>query len=129
MRERQPRRKTELGASWVQADGYDFDSSFQQALKESGIGLLLVDDMALYEHYHADIVLNQNLRGNETSYAHRETFTRLLLGTQYALIRKELMSWKKHKRSFLYQSKQGSTSLPRLHIRLSRRLRFHLRLS
>jgi UDP-2,4-diacetamido-2,4,6-trideoxy-beta-L-altropyranose hydrolase len=103
--------RDQVGASWVVADGYDFDSSFQQALKKSGASLLLVDDTAHYEHYYADIVLNQNLHGNERNYVHRETYTRLLLGTQYALIRKEFMRWKELKRSFPKVAKKVLVSL------------------
>jgi UDP-2,4-diacetamido-2,4,6-trideoxy-beta-L-altropyranose hydrolase len=103
--------KDQVGASWVVADGYNFDSSFQQALKKGGACLLLVDDMAHYEHYYADVILNQNLHANERNYVDREGYTRLLLGTRYALIRKEFLRWRKVERSFPKVAKKVLVSL------------------
>jgi UDP-2,4-diacetamido-2,4,6-trideoxy-beta-L-altropyranose hydrolase len=87
-----------LGVSWVVVDGYQFGGNYQQQLKAAGLNLLFVDDYGHAEHYSADLVLNQNLGANENLYPHRENDTQLLLGTQYALLRREFWQWRNWKR-------------------------------
>ena len=82
------------GASWVIADGYHFGPSFQQTIKEADIQLLVIDDNGENREYHADLVLNQNIHAHERMYRKRATSTRLLLGTGYALLRKEFLRWR-----------------------------------
>jgi len=84
----------ELGARWVVVDGYHFDSSYQRAIKDAGLALLWIDDEAHAVHYCADIVLNQNLHAAEAMYAARESYTRLLLGPRYVLLRREFLKWR-----------------------------------
>lgn len=79
----------EAGAGWVVADGYHFGQGFQRAIKGANLRLLAIDDNAEAEHYYADIVLNQNLHAQEGLYACRESYTQLLLGPSYALLRRE----------------------------------------
>ena len=79
------------GAGWVVLDGYHFNSRFQEALRSAGLRLLVIDDNGDSEHYYADYVLNQNLHAREELYASREPHTRLLLGTRYALLRREFV--------------------------------------
>jgi UDP-2,4-diacetamido-2,4,6-trideoxy-beta-L-altropyranose hydrolase len=86
------------GAPWIVADGYVFGAMWQKRIKESGIRLLLTDDYGHAEHYHADIVLNQNASADAQLYAHRDPATRLLLGTRYSLLRKEFTQWRDWKR-------------------------------
>ncbi len=83
--------------AWVVLDGYHFDETYQQRLKEAGHRLLVIDDMAHLKHYYADIVLNQNLHAEQLHYS-CEPYTRLLLGTHYALLRREFLAWKEWKR-------------------------------
>jgi UDP-2,4-diacetamido-2,4,6-trideoxy-beta-L-altropyranose hydrolase len=83
----------DLGAAWVVADGYDFGAAYQQAIKDAGLNLLLLDDYGHADHYHADLVLNQNLHAQPDTYASRDAGTRLLLGTAYALLRREFATW------------------------------------
>lgn len=83
--------------TWVVLDGYHFDEVYQQLVKDSGHSLLVIDDMAHLKHYYADIVLNQNLHAQQLRYL-CEPYTRLLLGTQYVLLRREFLSWKDWKR-------------------------------
>ncbi len=85
-------------ARWVVIDGYRFGARYQRALKESGLNLLVIDDYGHAESYSADIVLNQNLHAHEGLYAKREPYTRLLLGTRYALLRRNFLEWRHHKR-------------------------------
>ena len=77
--------------SWVALDGYHFDSEYQRQVKERGLPLLVIDDTAHLEHYHADIVLNQNIDANLLRYS-AEPKTVFLLGTQYVLLRPEFLS-------------------------------------
>ncbi len=86
------------GASWIVADGYRFGTAYQRAVKDSGLGLLLIDDIGHEDHYYADIVLNQNIDAEEGMYESREPSTRLLLGTRYVLLRREFLKWQGWKR-------------------------------
>ena len=78
----------DAGAQWVVLDGYHFGCEYHRILKESGLRLLCIDDTGGLEHYRADLVLNQNLHADESLYRKRESYTQLLLGTRYALLRR-----------------------------------------
>ncbi len=79
------------GAEWVVADGYGFGEEYQRVIKQAGLKLLVLDDYGHAEHYHADIVLNQSLDAAGSLYGVCEPTTRLLLGTTYALLRREFV--------------------------------------
>jgi UDP-2,4-diacetamido-2,4,6-trideoxy-beta-L-altropyranose hydrolase len=83
-----------LGVTWVVEDGYHFGAGYQRAIKEAGLRLLAIDDYGHAGHYAADLVLNQNIYADESLYPSREPYTRLLLGTQYVLLRREFWSWR-----------------------------------
>lgn len=85
-------------ASWIVVDGYHFDASYQQIIKNAGLRLLLIDDLGSAGHCYADIVLNQNLHAHEKMYMRREPYTRLLLGTRYVLLRAEFLKWQGFRR-------------------------------
>jgi len=87
-----------MGASWVVVDGYHFGADYQQIIKDSDLYLLFIDDIGHADHYHADIVLNQNIHANEGLYVNRESYTRLLLGTRYVLLRRGFFEWRGWKR-------------------------------
>jgi UDP-2,4-diacetamido-2,4,6-trideoxy-beta-L-altropyranose hydrolase len=91
--ERDAQRTTELArdthADWVVVDGYQFDASYQRALKSAGVRILFLDDYGHAAHYSADIILNQNVCAQAELYSQRESHTRLLLGTRYCLLRRE----------------------------------------
>lgn len=78
---------------WVVLDGYHFDTGYQKTVKDAGYKLLVIDDYVRLDYYHADIVLNQNYGAEEFNYNAGED-ARLLLGTQYALLRKEFLKYK-----------------------------------
>ncbi len=80
-----------MNASWIALDGRYFDSKYQQTAKASEARLLVIDDMGHLDHCFADVVLNQNIDANESMYRNRETFTRLLLGPRYVLLRREFL--------------------------------------
>ena len=77
------------GAEWIVLDGYHFDGNYQRAIKEAGLRLMVLDDYGHAEHYWADLVLNQDTNAEEDLYCNREPATRLLLGLQYVLLRRE----------------------------------------
>jgi UDP-2,4-diacetamido-2,4,6-trideoxy-beta-L-altropyranose hydrolase len=79
----------ELGATWIVCDGYHFGAAYQARLRAGGRGLLFVDDYGHGEEYCADLVLNQNLYAEPGPYARRSAGTELLLGSSYALLRRE----------------------------------------
>jgi UDP-2,4-diacetamido-2,4,6-trideoxy-beta-L-altropyranose hydrolase len=85
-------------ASWIVADGYQFDVAYQHALKRTGLQVLLVDDGGRCGSYCTDFVLDQSLDASEVRYRNRESYTRLLLGTSYVMLRREFTAWRKWKR-------------------------------
>ncbi len=87
-------------AEWIVVDGYHFDANYQQSLKAAGFRLLFIDDYGHTKHYYADVVLNQNIYAQPELYAHREPYTQLLLGTKYALLRREFWEWREWQRPF-----------------------------
>jgi UDP-2,4-diacetamido-2,4,6-trideoxy-beta-L-altropyranose hydrolase len=84
-------------AAWVVVDGYHFFPGYQRVVKDAGLKLLLLDDIG-GGNYCADLVLNQNLHASEEMYASRQPYTRLLLGTRYAMLRREFARWREWKR-------------------------------
>jgi len=79
---------------WVILDGYEFGTDYQRALKNERFKVALIDDNGGSGAYAADIVLNQNIHAQECLYRNRQTYTLLLLGTRYALLRREFISAK-----------------------------------
>ena len=85
-------------SEWVVVDGYQFGADYQRQLKAAGLKLLFVDDNGHAGHYSADLVVNQNAHADESLYGSRESYTRLLLGLRYAMLRREFAQWHKWKR-------------------------------
>lgn len=86
-------------ATWIVADGYHFGSEYQHRLKHSAAKLLFLDDNGRAGHYVADVVLDPNPHANESLYADRQPYTRLLLGPAYALLRREFRAYHDWKRT------------------------------
>jgi len=80
-----------LSAAWVVADGYRFEADYIRKLKAVGPRVLFLDDDGRFDFYAADVVLNQNISANAAMYDRRESFTRLLLGSEYVLLRPEFL--------------------------------------
>ncbi len=80
----------EFNAPWVALDGYVFTAHHQKMIKDAGLNLLCVDDNVDYEHYYADIILNQNIHASKAMYPPqiRESYTQVLAGVKYCLLRK-----------------------------------------
>jgi spore coat polysaccharide biosynthesis predicted glycosyltransferase SpsG/RimJ/RimL family protein N-acetyltransferase len=81
----------EIGADWVVLDGYQFGVEFQRAIKNAGLRLLVVDDEARARHYIADLVMNQAPYAVRGMHSIHGSSTALLLGTRYALLRREFL--------------------------------------
>jgi UDP-2,4-diacetamido-2,4,6-trideoxy-beta-L-altropyranose hydrolase len=75
------------GDEIVVLDNYFFDTEYQRAIKSKGCKLVCIDDIH-DKHYLADIVIN-HAEGLSSNGFSTEPYTKLLLGYQYALIRKE----------------------------------------
>jgi UDP-2,4-diacetamido-2,4,6-trideoxy-beta-L-altropyranose hydrolase len=75
-------------AKWIALDGYHFPAEYHERLGQ-GARVLLIDDNGHAGRYTADVVLDQNLTATENNYRQRGKNTHLLLGTKYALLRRE----------------------------------------
>lgn len=84
--------------SWTVIDGYNFDSKYQRLIKDAGHQLLCLDDYGHASHYCADLILNQNISAQKSFYKNKEPYTQLLLGTNYALLRREFQAFRGWKR-------------------------------
>lgn len=82
-----------LNGDWLVVDGYHFKSDYINFIKKNNINLLLFDDEGQLDNYSADIILNQNLHANSINYTSVEEYTKLLLGTNYVLLRKEFLKY------------------------------------
>jgi UDP-2,4-diacetamido-2,4,6-trideoxy-beta-L-altropyranose hydrolase len=98
-------------AKQIVLDGYHFGSSFQQQLKNAGFCVLCMDDNGHADHYYADWVLNQNIHAQEGMYSNREPYTKLLLGTQYILLRKEFCPWLGWQRQIVHKASKVLVTL------------------
>ena len=88
---------TPADSTWLVLDGYQFDPAYQEAVRDTGVRLLVVDDMAHLAHYHADALLNQNLDAQRLDYT-CDAEAVLLLGSRYALLRREFQRWRSFRR-------------------------------
>lgn len=79
-----------LGAQWVVLDGYALGPVYRRFLGQNGVRMLLLDDDGSIGPYEVDAVLNQNPGASPQLYATRAANTALLLGTSYAMLRREL---------------------------------------
>jgi UDP-2,4-diacetamido-2,4,6-trideoxy-beta-L-altropyranose hydrolase len=81
-----------LDPTWIVVDGYRFGAAYLRALKNELLNVVLIDDNGRPGTHASDFVLNQNIHAEELLYQDRENYTRLLLGTKYALLRREFFS-------------------------------------
>lgn len=79
------------GAVAIVLDGYQFDYRYHAAISRFDGVTLAIDDNAHLPAYATDYVLNQNLGATPSRYAKKSVSGKLLLGTRYALIRREFM--------------------------------------
>jgi len=84
---------------WVVLDGYHFGPECHDVVLEAGFRLLVIDDTAHLDRYHANVVLNPNPDAESLSYDCMPG-TRFLRGPRYSLLRSEFLSWRNWERSF-----------------------------
>ena len=90
--------------NWLVLDGYHFTPDYQRQIKKAGHRLLVIDDMAHLDHYHADILLNQNVHASKLHYfCDRDTLK--LLGCEYVLFRREFLKYKSWRRQIPNKAK------------------------
>jgi UDP-2,4-diacetamido-2,4,6-trideoxy-beta-L-altropyranose hydrolase len=89
--EQTQRLQDQRRASGVLVDHYGATSAYLMALKEQGITLVVIDDMADRDLTAADLILNQNLGATTLSYCTRPDCIKLL-GPTYALLREEFIA-------------------------------------
>lgn len=75
---------------WLALDGYYFDAAYRSAVRTAGARLLVLEDSLLVPPPAANAFLNQNLGAEEQPHA--AVIPLLLLGTRYALLRREFAS-------------------------------------
>jgi UDP-2,4-diacetamido-2,4,6-trideoxy-beta-L-altropyranose hydrolase len=90
---------------WLVLDGYHFTSDYQKTIREKGYKLMVIDDMAHLDHYHANILLNQNIHASGLNYScDRDTVK--LLGCDYILFRSEFLKYQGWKREIPGKAKK-----------------------
>lgn len=77
------------GNEIVVLDGYSFNTNYQQQIKNVGCKLVCIDDIHAY-HFVSDAVINHAPGIVENLYS-TEPYTRLYLGSEYALLKKNFL--------------------------------------
>lgn len=91
--------------TWLVLDGYHFTPLYQKAIRDNGYKLLVIDDMAHLNYYHADILLNQNIHASSLFYSYDKDTVKLM-GSKYVLLRKEFLHYKSWKREIPDKAKR-----------------------
>jgi UDP-2,4-diacetamido-2,4,6-trideoxy-beta-L-altropyranose hydrolase len=79
----------ELKPEWLVVDHYALDTRWEQQLRSHCEKIMVIDDLADRQH-DCDVLLDQNLGRESSDYAdHVATNCRLLIGTRFALLRRE----------------------------------------
>ena len=119
--------ETASHADWVVVDGYEFGVDEEQRARVGGDRLVVIDDRGFSGRRHvADIILDQNLDASASDYEGRSAGSELLLGTRYALLRREFHKvperrfWPRVARTLLVAP--GGSPSPRLSALLRRAL-------
>jgi len=86
-------------------DGYHFDSSYQKYLSQEEYISMIIDDNSHLEKYYADILLNQNNYAVPKLYDSKIARAKLLLGSKYAMLRKEFNNWQNHRKAIHHKAK------------------------
>jgi len=92
-------KSTALYCPWVLLDGYHFTPSLQQSIVNLGVRLAVVDDFGHVNPTCADMVINANPCALRDDYVLDRADADVLLGSRYALLRREFTR-KKHIRRF-----------------------------
>ncbi len=84
---------------WIITDGYKFNTSYQQVIINNNFNLLCIDDLAEI-HFLSNIILNQNFNAEKIFNYSCENYTKLFLGIDNVLLRREFRREKKWERIF-----------------------------
>lgn len=76
------------GSAWLALDGYHFDAAYAAAVGQAGHRVLVLDDAAHLERYHADVLLNPNVHARDLVYRFEREPVQLF-GTPYLPLRRE----------------------------------------
>ena len=88
----------EIAPTAIVFDGYKFKTEYQDAIQNGLQQLvkrpttLLLDDDGRFDRYLTDFVLNQNAGANESLYPNRAANTKLILGSDFTLLRSEFVA-------------------------------------
>jgi UDP-2,4-diacetamido-2,4,6-trideoxy-beta-L-altropyranose hydrolase len=85
---RDPSEEIEGGADWAVLDGYRFGREDEELVRKSARRLLVIEDHGAGGDHGADLVLDQNLDAGAAGYR-----TEVMLGTRYALLRRDFQAW------------------------------------
>ena len=77
-------------ADIVVVDGYEFSREFFAVLEASSTPFAVIDDNAETNAQSPSAVINQNPHASASMYAHLQGEPKMLLGLQYAMVRKEV---------------------------------------
>lgn len=86
---REPAAVNYSDADWVVLDGYHLTETDRLSVESSGTPVLRIDDQGRSPAGRADVILDQNLDASPSPYPAGGGARRLLLGTQYALLRRD----------------------------------------
>ncbi len=82
----------EAGAQWIVSDGYRFSPGWSEHIyQDTGPRLLVVDDMAQAQTFHADLLLNHNPWASPALYTGRFPPQAILAGPKFTLLRLEFL--------------------------------------
>lgn len=76
-------------AEWLVIDGYHFPRDYRDRIRKAEAKVLLVDDHGAFAPYDCDVLLNTNVYATDAMYPDRRGQTHFLLGSRYALLRRE----------------------------------------
>lgn len=84
----------QIQPDWLVVDHYALDSRWETALRPYCRKLMVIDDLA-DRHHDCDVLLDQNLGSTPSHYqALVPAGCRILVGTNYALLRPEFAEWR-----------------------------------
>lgn len=78
------------GDEIVVIDDYNYTEEYQLKIRNKGCKVIYIDDHN-DKHFVCDVLIN-NIPGFDENSFHREKYTKLCLGTNYALLRKEFFN-------------------------------------
>ena len=79
-----------LNGSVLVVDGYKFEREFFSELENRATSFIVIDDNVETKALAPSVVINQNPHATPEMYAHLSGSPKLLLGLQYALLRREV---------------------------------------